>query len=286
VMTTCDLVGIAWRDEYALQVYNHLEQIDCIEVLADREIYAPRGRIKALRELARQRPLSLHSVALGLASAEPVESRRLARIAALVHRIEPQFWSEHLAFVRAGGIEIGHLAAAPYAPETLAGTCENVERARRSIGSLPHLENVATLLEPPGSPWSETEFVSRVARHTQAPILLDLHNMYANAINFGHDPFEALREMPIASVRTVHISGGCVVRDSASFSRLIDDHAHDPPSDVYVLLECLASIARNPLTVILERDGDFPAFDELLRQLGRTRAALAAGRRLQTGQAA
>jgi uncharacterized protein (UPF0276 family) len=273
-----DRVGLAWRDELAVDIHIHLQDIDCLELLADREFSASRQRVAALRELARQVPLSLHSVALGLASSLPVDEQRLARMAELTSRIEPDHWSEHLSFVRAGGFEIGHLAAAPYRPETLEGTLRNVERARRVVGSLPHLENIATTIRPPGSVWCEEQFVGQVLRGTRAPLLLDLHNLYANAWNFGRDPVELLRAMPLEQVRSVHISGGCVVRDTAGVERLVDDHLHDPPDVVFDLLQVLAENATCGLTVILERDGRFPDFGAVLRQVTRARAALARGR--------
>ena len=276
-----DRVGLAWRDELAVDIHIHLQDIDCLEILADREFRASRPRIAALRELARQVPLSLHSVALGLASSEPVDEKRLARIAELASRIEPDHWSEHLAFVRAGGFEIGHLAAAPYRPETLEGTLRNVERARRAVGSLPHLENIATTIRPPGSVWSEEQFVGQVLQGTSAPLLLDLHNLYANAWNFGRDPVELLRALPLERVRSVHLSGGRIVRDAAGVARLIDDHLHDPPDVVFDLLRMLAAHATCGLTVILERDGQFPDFSAVLRQLALARAALARGRERQ-----
>jgi len=43
---------------------------------------------------------------------------RLDKMARLVEQVRPQFWSEHLAFVRGGGIEIGHLAAPPRIADT------------------------------------------------------------------------------------------------------------------------------------------------------------------------
>jgi uncharacterized protein (UPF0276 family) len=276
-----DRVGLAWRDELAVDIHIHLQDIDCLEILADREFRASRKRIAALRELARQVPLSLHSVALGLASSEPVDERRLARIAELASRIEPDHWSEHLAFVRAGGFEIGHLAAAPYRPETLEGALRNVETARRAVGSLPHLENIATIIRPPGSMWSEEHFVGQVLQGTSAPLLLDLHNLYANAWNFGRDPIELLRALPLEQVRSVHLSGGCVVRDAAGVARLVDDHLHDPPDVVFDLLQVLAANTTCGLTVILERDGRFPDFSAVLRQLALARAALARGRERQ-----
>ena len=277
-----DRVGLAWRDELAVDIHIHLQDIDCLEILADREFRASRQRIAALRELARQVPLSLHSVALGLASSEPVDEKRLARMAELASRIEPDHWSEHLAFVRAGGFEIGHLAAAPYRRETLEGTLRNVERARHAVGSLPHLENIATSIRPPGSVWSEEDFVGQVQHGTRAPLLLDLHNLYANAWNFGRDPVALLRALPLEEVRSVHLSGGCVVRDEAGVARLVDDHLHDPPDVVFDLLQVLAANAACGLTVILERDGRFPDFRAVLRQLARARGALARGRAQQS----
>jgi uncharacterized protein (UPF0276 family) len=274
-----DRVGLAWRDELAPQIHRHLDVFDHIEVLADREFGGSRRRIDALRELARQVPVSLHGVGLGLASSGAIAEKPLARMARLVERIEPDHWSEHLAFVRAGGFEIGHLAAAPYAPATLMGTLRNLERARCVVGMLPHLENVATLIIPPGSNWSEADFICRVVRASGAPLLLDLHNLYANAWNFGCDPLAVLLAMPVEHIRSVHLSGGRIITEPGGPSRLIDDHIHDPPGVVYELLETLAQRAAHGLTVILERDGHYPNFGLLLDQVARARSALAAGRR-------
>ena len=47
---------------------------------------------------------------------------------------------------------------------------------------------------------------------------------------------------------------------------------------VYDLLAEVAALAPHPLTVILERDGNYPAFPILLAELERARAALASGR--------
>jgi uncharacterized protein len=61
--------------------------------------------------------------------------------------------------------------------------------------------------------------------------------------------------------------------------RLLDDHLHDVPEAVYSLLTELASLCPQPLTVIIERDGHFPAFATLLAQVEQARQRLAAGRR-------
>jgi uncharacterized protein len=47
---------------------------------------------------------------------------------------------------------------------------------------------------------------------------------------------------------------------------------------VYELLEALAFKAPQPLTVIIERDGRYPDFNDLPGQIAKARAALASGR--------
>ena len=109
-------------------------------------------------------------------------------------------------------------------------------------------------------------------------MLLDLHNLYANACNSDGDPFAVLDSLPLERVASVHLSGGHWEDGPDGRSRLIDDHIHDPPPRVYELLEALAFKAPQHLTVIIERDGRYPDFADLLEQIARAREALAAGR--------
>jgi uncharacterized protein (UPF0276 family) len=217
-------------------------------------------------------------VGLGLASAAAVEKRRLDGLARVVGAVEPEAWSEHLAFVRGGGRELGHLAAPPRSEATLAGLADNVGRARAVIGAAPALENVATLIDPPGSERAEPAWLASVPAVTGCDLLLDLHNLYANATNFGFDARAALRSLPLARVRQVHLAGGTWITARSGERRLLDDHRHDIPEPVFELLGELARWAPAPLTVILERDGNYPPFSQLLDELARARAALARGR--------
>ena len=57
-----------------------------------------------------------------------------------------------------------------------------------------------------------------------------------------------------------------------------NDHLHDVPDIVYALLATLAELCPHPLTVIIERDGNFPEFEIMRDQLQRARTAVASGR--------
>ncbi len=278
-----DRVGLGWRRELAAGILSNLDRIDIVEVIADDFFDAPPRERRALRTLAAQTPITLHGVSLGLASSVAVERKRLDRMARLCEDIAPVSWSEHLAFVRGGGVEIGHLAAPPRTSATTAGTLANLARTTRIVGIAPQVENVATLIDPPGSDRDEATWVSEIVGESHCELLLDLHNLYANALNFNFDPKDFIARMPAKSIAAIHLAGGKWIGAHGA-RRLLDDHLHDVPDPVYDLLEEAAARAMGPLTVILERDGHFPAIGCLLDQLDRARQALARGRARRTNK--
>jgi uncharacterized protein (UPF0276 family) len=276
--TFADKVGLGWRADLAAGIFSHLDGIDLLEVIADDFFDAPRREIRALKTLASQVPVVLHGVGMGLASSVPVKTKRLEKMARLVEQVRPEFWSEHLAFVRGGGIEIGHLAAPPRTADTLEGVAENLSRAAALASSRPILENIATLIEPPGSTLSESAWISGILASSDCDLLLDLHNVYANGLNHGYDPKAFLRQIPAARFKAIHIAGGKFISAPDGRQRLLDDHLHDVPDPVFELLEEAAALSPNSLTVILERDGAYPSMDCLLAQMELARHALARGR--------
>jgi uncharacterized protein (UPF0276 family) len=283
-LSAVDRVGLGWRGELAAGIYLNLDAIDVIEVLADEHFRSSRRALRSLRAFGREVPIVCHGVGLGLASVSPVDTWRIGRLARVLEAIEPLMWSEHLAFVRAGGHEIGHLAAPPRNSSTVEGAAHNLARIRGIIGQAPVLENIATLVDPPDSPLDEPEWVSAIVRSSSCQLLLDLHNLHANCVNFGYDASEVLARLPLAQVSQVHLSGGVWIerhwpRHGLSTRKLLDDHLHDVPDEVFRLLSQLAERCSQPLTVIIERDGHYPAFPVLLQQLQRAREALANGRR-------
>jgi uncharacterized protein (UPF0276 family) len=273
-----DRVGLGWRADLAAGILEHLDDIDLLEVIADDFFSAPSRQVRALKMLAARIPVVLHGVSLGLASSSPVETKRLGQMARLVEEVSPEFWSEHLAFVRAGGIEIGHLAAPPRCFATVDAAAANIHRAQAAVGAKPLVENIATLIDPPASTLSESDWIAGILSSSNCGLLLDLHNVLANGLNHGFDPFEFVRRIPPERIAAMHIAGGKFISAPDGTQRLLDDHFHDVPDPVFDLLEETAARAPGPLTVILERDGDYPSMDSLLAQISQARQALAKGR--------
>ncbi len=285
---TQDRVGLGWRGELAAGIFANADQIDLLEVIADDYFRADQKKLDSLKYLTKQFQVTLHGVALGLASTHKVDSKRIEAMARLMEKTGIEAWSEHLAFVRALGNEIGHLAAPPRSEANIEGTIWNFEKASGLIGVKPQLENIATLYQPPGCKMTEPEWTKLILQSVDGALLFDLHNAYANALNQGLAPGDYIRAFPLERVRTVHLSGGHWIDEPKDFGgngkRLLDDHVHDVPLEVFHLLEIVAEVAPQPLNVVIERDGNYPEMNVLLQQIQMAREALSRGRAKQNSE--
>lgn len=114
---------------------------------------------------------------------------------------------------------------------------------------------------------------------SECDLLLDLHNLHANAQNFAFDPVAFIQHLPPMRLGAVHLAGGRTLTPAPGGTAMIlDDHCHAVPDAVFELLTVTAAHAQKPLTVIIERDGGFPPFAVLLEELRRAREALRLGR--------
>jgi uncharacterized protein (UPF0276 family) len=157
-------------------------------------------------------------------------------------------------------------------------TSANLHRAEAAVGATPLVENIATLIDPPASTLSESAWLNGILSSSNCALLLDLHNVFANGLNHGYAPLEFVRQIHPDRIAAIHIAGGKFISAPDGSQRLLDDHLHDVPDPVFDLLEETAARAPGPLTVILERDGDYPSMDSLLAQIAQARRALAKGR--------
>ncbi len=262
-------VGLGWRPQ--LQTFAARAELGFAEVIAEsvdpRRL--PRGLDTAWRAGLTVIP---HGVGLSLGGTERPHPRRLRRLADLAERLDAPLVSEHIAYVRADGLEAGHLLPVARTMQSLEILCENVAEAQAALPVALALEHVAALVEWPGDELDEATFVSELVARTGALLLLDLSNLYANAFNHGWDALEALRRFPLQQIAYVHVGGG-VHRDGMYH----DTHADPIVPGVLALVDELFAIADAP-GVLLERDNNFPSEHELAEELGAIAAAAARGR--------
>lgn len=268
-------VGVSWRPEMALAIERY-PRLGFVEVVA--ENLDPEGPLPAAIENLRRRglPVIPHGVSLSLGNAERPNATRLQRLAKISQRLQAPLVSEHVAFVRADGIETGHLLPVPRTHDMLEVLVENVRIAQSALPVPLALENIATLVEWPQAELDEAEFLTRLVERTGVLLLLDVENVYANSRNHGFDAEQLLRRLPLSSVAYVHVAGG-VARDGLYH----DTHQHPIPPPVFDLLAFLAAQIEIP-GVALERDDRFPPQAELWAELDAIGQALVTARRCGT----
>ena len=263
--------GIGWRPELALAI-DRRPNLGFVELIAEdfdpaRPVPAPVAQL-----LARGVRAVPHGVTLSLGGAEPVDPARVERLAKLARQLDAPFVSEHIAFVRAGGVEAGHLLPLPRTRDALNVLVDNVRRVRDRLPVPLALENISALFEWPDADLAEADFLTEALERTDSLLLLDIANVWANARNLGRgDGTAFLDRIPLHRLAYVHVAGG--VERAGVYH---DTHTAAVPQGVLDLLEELCARVAPP-GVMLERDDDFPDELSLNAELDRIAAAVARG---------
>lgn len=263
--------GVSYRSAWRWEVIRHRESLGVVECIPD-DVAGEAG-IRELELIRDAVPVILHGIGLSLGSAEGLDPARVRHVARVAEAVQPPWMSEHIAFTRAGGVEIGHLTPLPFTREAVATLAANTAELKAALPGLPFLlENIAYPFPLPGAEMTEAEFVRAVIEEADAGLLLDLENVHANAVNHGYDPIEYLESLPLERVVEVHLAGGLW-----NEGQYVDTHSRSVPEESWKLLEWL--VPRTGVrAVIIERDDDLPAFDDLLAEVRRAEGLLHAAR--------
>ena len=192
----------------------------------------------------------------------------MTHLAACAAALDAPLVSEHVAFVRAGGREAGHLLPVPRTREALDVLVANIRRTQAELDVPLALEPIAALFDWPEDEFTEADFLTELLDRTGTLLLLDVANLYANARNRGQDPRAQLDRFPLDRVGYVHVAGG------AEHDGLLPRHAHRPGAGRGARAARRAGgPAAVPPPVMLERDGRYPPAAELAAELDAVAAA-------------
>lgn len=258
--------GLGFRTPFRSELFLNRDQVDFLEITADHYLDATRAKREELELLADHFTLIPHGLSLSLGSAEGLDADYRDKLLELVNRLQPPWWSEHIAFTRADGIDIGHLAPVPFSREALGVLVTNIHEVQQRTDVPLILENITQTLVMPGAEMEEAAFVAELLARTGCGLLLDVTNLHTNATNHGYDPIAFLDDLPLERVVQLHFTGG-----HWEAGLLVDSHAEPTPSEVWSLLEEV--LARAPVKgAILERDENLPPFNMLLAEVDQARA--------------
>ncbi|MBK5197373.1 MAG: DUF692 domain-containing protein [Methyloceanibacter sp.] len=266
--------GVGLKPEYYRDILESAPDIGWFEIHAENymgEGGAPHHYLRAIRELY---PLSLHGVGLSIGGSFALDEEHLARLKELIVRYEPALFSEHLAWSSHDSVYLNDLLPLPYTEETLARVCDHIDEVQEVLGQRMLLENPSTYVAFSEMAMSEVAFLREIVRRTGCGLLLDVNNVFVQAVNHGFDAGAYIDAFPVEHVGEIHLGGHAADSDDDGSALLIDDHGREIADPVWALYAL--SLARiGPRPTLIEWDNDVPGWEVLFAEARRADAVLA-----------
>jgi uncharacterized protein (UPF0276 family) len=245
--------GIGLRAPHHAQVLAEQPAVAWWEVHSENFFSAGGAPLAFLQNIRRDYPVSLHGVGLSLGAVDTLFEAHLAKLAALVERIEPAAVSEHLCWSSAGAQHFNDLLPLPCNDAAIQQAATRISRVQDRLRRPILIENVSSYLTFADSTMAEWDFLVAVAERSGCGILLDINNIYVSASNHGFDAKTYIDAIAADRVGEMHLAGFDHCDDF-----LIDTHGqpvHAPVWDLYAYaLERLG-----PKPTLIEWDTNIPA---------------------------
>lgn len=256
--------GIGLRAAHYRDVLQTCPPVGWLEVHSE-NYFGEGGRPLAFLEAIRAHyPLSLHGVGLSLGSTDDLSRIHLANLKRLINRFEPGLVSEHLSWSSIGGRYLNDLLPLPYTEEALTHVVTRIARVQDYLGRQILIENVSRYLAYRHTTITEWDFLTAVARQAGCGILLDVNNIYVNAVNHGFDALTYLRAIPHELVQELHLAGFTV--NTFEGGEIIIDSHNRPVADAVWALYREAIHRFGPRPTLIEWDTELPALTVLLSE--------------------
>jgi uncharacterized protein (UPF0276 family) len=255
--------GLGLRGEFIQLLCEQpkIEQIDFLEIAPENWIDVGGLRKEQLAVIASKYPLVAHGLSLSVAGYHPLDIQFIEKIARFLDEYGITLYSEHLSFVRDSKGYLYELLPPPRFKENVSHIAQRIKIVQETIGRKLVLENISYYHQYPGE-MDDTSFLSAIVQESGCGILLDINNVYVNAVNHCRCPYETINALPTWAISYYHIAGHRQVGDS----QLIDTHGQ-PLSEEVIALAAAAIARHGKRPMVLERDNNVPPFTQLLDEM-------------------
>ena len=227
---------------------------------------------EALEELSARHALTCHGLSLSLGGFAPLDETFLARVRRFLDRHHVALYSEHLSYCSDDG-QLYDLLPLPFTEEAVHHVAARIRQTQDIVGRRIAVENVSYYATMPVDhdqhALDEAGFINAVLDEADCDLLLDVNNVYVNAINHRYDPREFLAAMPAHRIASVHVAGHYDEADDLK----VDTHGAPVKDAVWSLLgEAYRRFGPRP--TLLERDFNIPPYAELVGELDTVRRVM------------
>jgi len=276
------LVGVGLRPTH----YPHLEtlpdiQSNWFEAISENYINTEGRPLEMLLKMRAKYPIALHGVSLSIGSDSGVHEDYLFKLKKLIDRVDPIIVSDHLCWTHAPSGNSHDLLPLPFSQEALQRVVRNIDVVQNHLDRQILLENISYYLKFKESEIDEADFLVELCRKSGCRLLLDLNNVYVNAVNHEFNPVSFLKKIPVDIVGQMHVAG-----PSQEKGYLFDTHSSTTRDAVWKLLELVIDRGVNA-PLIVEWDQDIPDFNTLETEVTKAKTIISdATKRAHAGQTA
>lgn len=222
---------------------------------------------QALERLTERYAFLSHGLTMSVGAEALAEDRFFSDIIAEINRVASPYHSDHLCLQTAGDQVLHELLPIPHTKKFAQATADQIRRVEDKLQRLFAVENISFYAHPVAPELSEVDFLCEVLRLSEAHLLLDVNNVYVNAMNHGFDPGAFIRTLPHDRIIQLHIAGHeALPAQHSAAGMLLDNHGTQVIEPVKQLLAETLTLT-GPLPITLERDNNIPSLDELLAEV-------------------
>jgi len=205
-------------------------------------------------------PFVMHGLSLSLGGQAPLDMDFLARAREFMDLHGIRYYTEHLSYTGDDG-QLYDLMPIPFTEEAVRHVAARIRQASEILERPIAVENVSYYAAP-GREMKEIQFLKAVLEEADCGLLLDVNNVYVNAVNHGYAPEDFLAAIPGERVVYLHVAGHYVEAEDLR----VDTHGAPVSDPVWGLLD--ETYRRfGVIPTLLERDFNIPPMPVLRREL-------------------
>ncbi len=255
------MVGLGLRREMLDPlIEDYPKQIDFLEVAPENWLILGGALGKKFKRLTEQHNFVCHGLSLSIGSPEPLDIDFVKDLKVFFKQHNIKAYSEHLSYCSGTG-HMYDLMPIPFSEEAARYVAERIRTVQDILEMPIAMENVSYYAAP-GQQMSELDFTNLVLEEANCELLLDVNNIYVNAVNHGYSASEFLKGLPTKRISYGHIAGHYNEADDL----IVDTHGADVIDPVWQLLREAYQI-HGVFPTLLERDFNIPAMPELLGEV-------------------
>lgn len=218
-----------------------------------------------LQDIARDYPISVHTVGVSIGSAGGIDRNHLQRVRRLLDALDPFLVSGHLAWSTHAGEYLNDLLPLPYNEETLQLVARHVDEVQQGLGRAYLVENPSSYVGLATSTMTEVEFLSELVHRSDCRLLCDVSNIHLSAHNMGFDPYAYIDALPASAIGEMHLGGFALENDEGNpgGTLLVDTHSTaiaEPAWKLYA--HAIRRFGLQP--TLIEWDNDLPLLATIL----------------------